>query len=288
MDSHTWRRVYRTIRQCGKLIPHEGRRPVFSDTLIAAMYLWSVAHDRPMCWACERENYTSCFRPRRLPSVSQFCRRVQTPRIQRLLEAVHDQLADARQPSPVCYVDGRPLPVGACSKDRDAKRGRISGGFARGYKLHALVTEDRRVPRWSVTALNVSEQTVAGKLVETIPEGVALNLLLGDSNYDSGPLYDQVAERGGQLVTPLPKNAGKGHRRQSPNRLEAVAAWPGIAGYVYRDRWDVERCFGAQSSYGGGIAPLPAWVRTLPRVRRWIGAKLILYHARLAQRKAVS
>jgi hypothetical protein len=95
MDSHTWQSVYRTIKQCGKMIPRAGRRPVFSDTLIAAMYLWSVAHDRPMCWACRRANYTSRFRPRRLPSVSQFCRRVQTPRIQRLLEAVHDRLTDA-------------------------------------------------------------------------------------------------------------------------------------------------------------------------------------------------
>ena len=184
-------------------------------------------------------------------------------------------------------MDGRPFPVGACSKDRDAKRGRVSGGFARGYKLHAWMTEDRRVPLWSVTALNVAETTVAVELVEAVPQEVALSLVLGDSNYDSGSLYDRVAARGGRLLTPLPKNAGKGHRRQSPSRLEAVTAWQGIANYVYNDRWEAERCFGAQSSYGGGLAPLPAWVRTLPRVRRWIGAKLILYHARLAQQKAV-
>lgn len=288
MDSHTWRRVYQTIKQSDKLIPRAGRRPLFTDAQIAAMCLWSAAHDRPLCWACRRENYSSCFRPRRLPSVSQFCRRVQTPRIQQLLEAVHDQLAGAQRPSPVCYVDGRPFPVGACSKDRDAKRGPISGGFARGYKLHALVTEDRRVVRWSVTSLNRSEPAVAETLIESLPAGVSLNLVLGDGNYDSGALYDKVAERGGRLITPLPNNAGQGHRRQSATRLEAVAAWEGIAGYVYKSRGEVERCFGAQSSYGGGLAPLPAWVRTLPRVRCWIGAKLILYHARLALRRAVS
>ena len=288
MDSHTWQRVYQAIKQCDKLISRFGRRPSFSDARIAAMYVWSVAHDRPLCWACRRENYGGCFRPRRLPSVSQFCRRLRTPRIQQLLEAVHDRLADARRPSPVCYVDGRPFPVGAFSKDRDAKRGPHSGGFARGYKLHALVTEDRRVLRWSVTSLNLSEQTVAEALIESIPAGVSLNLVLGDGNYDSGALYDKVAERNGRLVTPLPNNAGKGHRRQSPSRLEAVAAWEGIAGYVYQSRGEVERCFGAQSSYGGGLAPLPAWVRTLPRVRRWIGVMLVLYHARLVLRTAVS
>lgn len=33
--------------------------------------------------------------------------------------------------------------------------------------------------------------------------------------------------------------------------------------------------------YGDGLGPLPARVRSLPRVRRRIGAKLILHHARL-------
>ena len=40
--------------------------------------------------------------------------------------------------------------------------------------------------------------------------------------------------------------------------------------------------------YGGGLGPLPPWVRTLERARRWVGAKLILHHARLAVKRAVA
>ncbi len=37
---------------------------------------------------------------------------------------------------------------------------------------------------------------------------------------------------------------------------------------------------------GGGLAPLPPWVRLLERVERWITAKVIIYHAGLCVREA--
>lgn len=288
MDSHTWREAYQMIVAVNRSIPVLGRKPTYSDVLIVAMYVWSVAHDRPLCWACSRENYSSCFRPRKLPSVSQFCRRIQTPRCNQVLQQVHDRLAGSDKSASVSYLDARPLVVGSCSKDREARPGRVYGGFARGYKLHSLVTEDGRVPTWKVTSLNVSEPRVAEELVDSTRGRFSLGLVLADGNYDSSRLYDRVASAGGRLLTPLPKNAGCGHRRQSPSRLEAAEAWKGVAGYVYRDRIAVERYFAHQSAYGGGLAPLPAWVRTLPRVRRWVGTKLILHHARQVARKAVS
>ena len=50
----------------------------------------------------------------------------------------------------------------------------------------------------------------------------------------------------------------------------------------------VETTFGNMSSYGGGLGPLPAWVRTLRRVKRWIGVKIAPYHARLACKRAAA
>ena len=38
---------------------------------------------------------------------------------------------------------------------------RVSGGFAKGYKLHAFVNEHRRIVVWSVTGLHEDEKTVA-------------------------------------------------------------------------------------------------------------------------------
>lgn len=253
----------------------------YRDALIVGMLLWSVWHDRPAAWACDRRHYGGVFRPRRLPSASQFSRRLRSERTAQLLTAVFQHLAEPDRATSVCYLDGKPLVVGPCSKDHEARAGRIYGGFARGYKLHAITTEDKRILCWSVAPLNVDERRVATELVNAVRPHF---LLLGDGNYDSGALYDQVALWGGQLLTPLPIHAGCGHRRQSPARLAAIRAWQGMAGYVYHDRIRIEQTFGHLTSCGGGLGPLPAWVRTLQRVRRWVGCKLILYHARLQLR----
>lgn len=285
MDSHVWHRIYQTIRHLDRKIPRIGRRPTFSDGLIVAMYLWSVAHDRPLCWACRRSSYGGCFRPRKLPSVSQFCKRIKIPRCDRILQGLHERLSHLDWNMDVSFMDGRALRVGPHTKDRDARPGRTSGGFARGYRLHVWASSDGRIPIWSVTPLNVNEPPVAQEMLRYQR---ANGLVLADGNYDTRALYDTVDADGGVFLTPLPENAGKGHRRQSPARNAAAVAWRGIAGYVYRDRAGVERIFAHISAFGGGLAGLPPWVRTLVRVRRWVGAKLIIYHARWNVRKRVA
>ena len=285
MDGPGWRRVQQEIRAADRAIERWGRRPRYSDTTIVAMYLWSVAHDRPLRWACDRGHYGGCFRPRRLPSYSQFCKRIRTPRCEAILQRMHERLSRIEVMSSLSFLDGRAMRVGPYTKDRDATRGRAPGGMARGYKLHAWSTPDGRIPIWSVMPLNVSEKTVAGELLRyQLAEGV----ILADGNYDAGWLYDRVAADGGQLLTPLPANVGGGHRAQSSARLVAARAWDAGVEFVYSQRLTIERTFSHSSSYGGGLGPLPAWVRTLPRVRRWIGAKLVLYHVRLSLRKEVA
>lgn len=285
MDSHGWRLIYQIIREVARSLGPLSRRFRYSDALIVAMFLWCVAHDRPRCWACGRQHYYRWFRPRRLPSVSQFTRRLYSPRVVQILTEVFHRLAETDRVTPVCCLDGRPLVVGPCSKDPEARPGRVYGGFARGYKLHVLVSEDRRVLCWSVTALNVDERRVARVLLAQVrPRG----LVLADGHYDDRHLYEQLQESGGQLLTPVPVNAGKGHHPPSPARLVAIQAWQGLAGYLYRDRIGVEQCLAHQCTFGGGLGPLPAWVRTQARVQRWVGAKLIICHARLRVRRSVA
>jgi hypothetical protein len=276
-------------------------RPRFADSLIVAMYLWTVWHDRPLCWAADRSHYGSLFRPRKLPSVSQFTRRVKTDSVLLILQAVHEDLACTHLSLPVAYLDGKPLTVSPVSKDRDAKRGRISGGFAKGYKLHAYVSEDGRIALWSVMPLNVAEQTVAMALMthaaENTPHLLA-PLTMADSNYDSAQLHKLLASVNSdlELLTPLKGQkrvkGGVHHpvtlRQMSPERRKLVAMWKADAGlcrHVLRDRDDIERTFGILTCTGGGLGPLPAWVRTLERVRRWVGGKIALHHARLQVRQ---
>jgi len=285
MDSQVWRTVYRTIVAANRRVPRSGRTPRYSDSLIVAMYLWTVWHDRPLCWASDRLHYNTLFRPRALPSNSQFCKRLKTVRVQQVLQEVHNRLANTSAAAEFTMVDGRILRVGSYSKDPDARRSHVPGGFGRGYRLHAWGTQDQRIPLWSVMPLNVDERAVAMVLADQVPPAP---LALADANYDSGPLYDRLAERGISLLTPMRRaNPGGGHRRPSPARLAAAHEWKGMAGYVYRERGEIERQFGHQVWTAGGLGPLPGWVRRLPRVRMWIGAKLIIHHARLRVRRSV-
>jgi IS5 family transposase len=175
--------------------------------------------------------------------------------------------------------------VGTCSKDNDARVGRVYGGFARGYKLHALVTTTGRTLVWSVTPLNASEVVVAGELLRSYhPPGV----VVGDANYDAAVLYEQMAEYGGRFLAVPKRGAGRGHTRQSEARLDSLAQWRCVGRVLRRQRNRIETSFGNQAMYGGGLGPLPAWVRTLERVRRWVGGKMILHHARLAVKKAAA
>jgi hypothetical protein len=51
---------------------------------------------------------------------------------------------------------------------------------------------------------------------------------------------------------------------------------PHFGDKLLEDRSQVERYFGGLVSWGGGLAGLPAWVRTHRRVQRWVQAKLVL------------
>ena len=286
MSSHEWKVVYQTIVRMNRTVPKMGRKCQFPDTLIVAMYIWSVAHDRPRCWAADRGNYHGPFRPRRLPSRSQFCRRLNSPRGVALLEAVWRAMAEGDDTPTFNLLDGRALPVGPYSQDVDAGRGYFGGHFAKGYKLHAIARIDGKITAWRVTPLNVSEKTVADELiVEAQPKG----WLLADGNYDVGRLYDLACTHGSLMFTPLPDNVGGGHRPQSRLRLLAARIWK-IKGAkeLYKKRTTIERLFSQQSCYGGGLGPLPTWVRGLDRVTRWVGTKLMFYHVRLMFREVAA
>src|SRR5438046_1032121 len=80
------------------------RRPQYSDRLIVLMFFWAVWHDRPLCWACDRSHYGRLFRPRRLPSISRFSRRLRSARVQSILQRVHDLLAAGSAPAPLAFM----------------------------------------------------------------------------------------------------------------------------------------------------------------------------------------
>jgi hypothetical protein len=288
MDRHTWKSICNAIRSADRRVPRMGRRPQFSDQLILKMLLWSIVHDRPLCWACERENYSTRFRPKQLPSISQFCRRVKGERMEPMMRAANEYLVRREEPAARLFLDGKPLPIGDFSRDPDCHDGFGCCKLQRGYKLHALGTEDERILDFRVLPLNRGEPDTARELVPSIPPQA---LVLADSNYDSSLLYQAVQDRGSTLITPLKGRARSPGQlgRMSPARRSAIELWDHhreICEHVQEWRDQIERIFSALCGFGGGLSPLPAWVRRLPRVRRWVTGKVILYNARLCHRRA--
>lgn len=290
MDKEIWSIITKKVVSVNRSIKRIGRRCRYSDVLIIRMYLWAVWHDRPMSWACERQNYGTLFRPAGLPSVSRFCRRLKTKRIEQMIQAIHERLTQSDKLLKLSFFDGKALPISRHSQDKDAKKGYADGSFRRGYKLHAWATQDGRIPRFRVLPMNCGEPNTARELADIIPDG---SLVLADANYDSGKLYQAVDDRGSQLLTPLKGMAQSYHQlqRMPVARKRAIQFWKLFERQckeLLKLRNEIERIFSAVTCFGGGLSPLPTWVRRLSRVERWVSAKLIFYHARLILRKAAT
>ena len=149
----------------------------------------------------------------------------------------------------------------------------------RGYKLHALYGDGPLPIAWEVVPMNASEQRVARRLLRHLRG--AVGYVLADRVYDVNDLYARAADVGHQLLAPRKRpDAGLGHRAHHPNRLRAIemleGPCPTFGRQLYALRATIERRFGRLTNFGGGVAPLPNWVRTLPRVRLWVHAKLLI------------
>ena len=170
-----------------------------------------------------------------------------------LWHAVEERLRalSTQVPALLSFLDGKPLPVGGCTKDRDARYGRGAGMMAKGYKLHVVWSNGPLPEAWEVTPLNADEPTVAHRL---IPQLRGTGYLLGDGNYDVQSLYDSAARQGYQLVTPPPKDP-PGRRPQSPQRLHSIEMVSRPFGKeLYQSRIRVESLFGNATSFGGGLS----------------------------------
>ena len=280
MERELWPPLYHLLREVAK--DFHQKYVQYQPWVLVAVMLWAALHDRPVSWACQRRHWsTTTLKPWRLPSPSTLSRRLDSPGAGLLWRALERRLRDSGQPALVAFVDGKPLPVGGCSKDPDARFGRGAGCTAKGYKLHA-VWSTRPVPEaWDVTPLNANEKAVAQALTSQLEYG---GYLLADGNYDASYVYDAAVQRGYQLVAPYRKaeEPGSGNHYQSPHRLRSIAIMQSDFGKaLYKARTAIERSFGNAVSFGGGLGPLPAWVRGLERVRTWVWAKLLINAVRI-------
>ncbi len=279
MDRVRWQQVYDLLL---KLETHEFRG-LYTAAAILAVYFWAVIHDRPVCWACEAVNWPEQMRLWPLPSQATMSRRMRHSDVQWLLEAISQELAvPVEDESLVKVVDGKPLPVGGATKDPDARWGRAASSGGKGYKLFAIWGRGPVPIAWRVAPMSTSEENMAA---EMLPElSGSGGYVLGDKLYDSNRLHDIAGASGHQLIAAKRCGKGLGHHRHSPYRLRSLELLQTKFGRdLYRMRPSIERQFGNLTNFGGGLSPLPSWVRRLRRVRQWVHAKIIIRALKHAQ-----
>jgi hypothetical protein len=292
MERRLWSELYRIITALGKTHSFAGKR--FSDACIALVFLKSVLHDRPRCWACDLQNWDRCPWVA-LPSPTTICRRLRSLGVQLLLEQAQNYLRQQLPSRVFKWIDAKPLPVGGGSKDRDAKAGRAVRGMARGYKIHTIFDAAGAVESWRLGPMSLNEKTVARQLLPALAGSGAL-YVSGDGEYDGNSTFDAAAAGGAQLVVNCcgwkkqQKPKGPGHRPQSAHRLRglqlidnplaACGAGESFGQSLLRARSGIERRYGLLGNFGGGLSPLPNWVRKPRRVALWVAGKLLIYLAR--------
>lgn len=284
MEYQLWKAIVALLPAFGK--PRKRRTNDFTDQDIVQVFYWAVVHDRPTSWAVCKAHWPVHCRRGLLPSSATMSRRLRSPSVLTLLERLQQRVLAPQEPGLFWIIDGKPLPIGGCSKDRQAGYGRAAGSKAKGYKVHALLGAGGSVAAWRLAPMNKDERVMAERLVRSAPPEVA-GYLLGDSNFDSNPLHRVCEQRGNlQLVTPRRYGPGKGtgHRKQTAGRLRSMAIlenpYPAFGKQLQKDRGAIERQFGNWTNWGGGLTGLPPWVRGHRRVHRWVQAKLVLYKLR--------
>jgi hypothetical protein len=285
VERELWPLLYHALQESAA--PGRQKQVHYQPEVILAVLLWAAIHDRSVRWACRARHWdTTDLRPDEIPAPSTVSRRARRPQVADLLDRLGARLRGEGPPAWTLIVDGKPLLVGVCSKDPDARPGRVPGGFARGYKLHALWGARCLPEAWEVTPLNEDEGAVAVRLLGRLGRS-GYGYLLADGGYDAAKVFDAAEAVGYQLVAP-PEDpfALPGHRPQSAARRRCVAMFrDGFGRALLRGRGDIERAFGNAGSFGGGMGPLPAWARRLGRVVRWVWAKLVINAARILFRQ---
>lgn len=287
MEDELWRELYPLVQEEAKRRIRR-KRCQYSDAAIVLVFFWAVLHDRPVSWACHSKHWPPQCRWMQLPSQPTMSLRLRTLSVVQLMMAVYHRLQQVPHwPSqslpPLCRcIDSKPLVVGGFSKDRDARRGYATGGMARGYKLFTIWGIAVVPDAFALGPLNQADCDGAARLVSSL-EGTGY--LLADAVHDVNSLHAVCDERGFQLVSPRHKpGTSLGHRSHAPGRLRSLEMLEGPSPFgrsLYAAREQIERHYGQCSSFGGGLQPLPSWVRRPHRVALWVLGKLILNGLRI-------
>jgi len=156
--------------------------------------------------------------------------------------------------------------VSEVSRDPDVGRGQVPAVAFKKVTSSTRFGAASDAVGLGLAPMNVSEKTMARRLIPTLPGG---GYLLGEAEYDATLIY-LAAEAGFQLVAKKRRDRGRGglgHRRQSPGRLRSIELLETKFGESCSINAMASNAFRDADGDGRGLAPLPAWVRHFNRVR---------------------
>ena len=92
MERELWKTLYQWLLEHAT---QRGPKGVwYSNTLIAAVWLWAVLHERAVSWATDPRNWPDDLLTFELPSQSTLSRRLNSESFRRFLAALHESLND--------------------------------------------------------------------------------------------------------------------------------------------------------------------------------------------------
>lgn len=221
MEHQLWKAISAVLKTLGK--PRQRRANAFTDHDLVAVSYWAVIHDRPQRWACHREHWPLPLQRRPLPAPGTLSRRLRTPSVVALLDVLERRVLAPKQPGLFWMIDGKPLAVGGCSKDRQAGYGRAARAMAKGYKIHVILDPTGAIARWRLAPMPKEERVMAQRMLRVPP---IQGYVAADSNDDSNKLHE-VCDQRDQLRLVARRRCGPdrgvGHRKHSVGRLRAIA-----------------------------------------------------------------
>lgn len=286
MERGLFARIRSTLRTLGRR--RRTRRFRYTDAGVLEVYLWAVLHDRPVSWACDPAHWPPGTRRGPIPDASTVSRRMRSDAIVTLIERLRRRLRPRERRTLVAMIDGKPLPIGPNSHDRQSGYGRGASGKAKGYKAHVVIDANAHVLAWRLSPMNGDERTIARRILRDLDHS---GYLLADSGYESNPLFRIAERRGMQLISPRYRSrrgAALGHREHAASRRRSIEFTEHLNAFreaIFAQRGDIERLFGQMSTGACCMGPVPSWVRSWRRTRNWFAAKLTIHAARQAARE---
>jgi len=290
MDCEMLLSVYHRLFKSDSGLPRPGY--VYSDAVMILIHVFAVLTNHSARWAHNKKNWPLWARRLEFPSYSQLMRRLKEPVIAELISTLSREYRSTLPVTREKVCDGKPMVVSGFSKDPDVRSGKACGEWHKGYKMHAIMDSAGGIDAFDVTALDGGEPTIMRELIKQVDLRQAI--LRGDSNYDSNPLYGDVADAGGRLIAPRKKpGSGLGHHPQHPDRVRAIEQLEASEQATKEHEKHlirIEQGFAHLTNVPFGFWALPNFVRRLPRVKAWIRTKIMLYHVyrNLSQTQALA